>query len=98
MATIITGKQAWTIEHLEGTTYVSTTARGVVYTICQTRWSWTVGTCRLSLRGSMGGCSHHSSAADVAQSRKALRDFPLVLDAIADGIQSQLDALTARAA
>ena len=98
MATIITGKQAWSVEELDGQTYITTTARGVVYTATQDRWGWTVMTCRKALGNSFGGCTHHRTAQAVAESRKALRDLPLVLEQIADDIAGQLDALAARAA
>lgn len=95
--TIHTGTQAWTVEYIEGRTYITTTVRGVVYTISQGKWGWEVCTARKSLGNVMGGCTHHRDAFEVAGSRKALRDLPAVLDAIADGIAAQLDALASAA-
>lgn len=95
---IQTGTQTWTVEELDGRTYITTTQRGIVYTVTQDRWGWTVATTRKALGNVMGGCTRHRSAAEVAASRKALRDLPLVLDVIADGIEERINALTERAA
>jgi hypothetical protein len=95
---INTGTQAWTVEEVEGQTYITTTVRGVVYTVTQGRWGWEVASCRKALGNAMGGVTRHRSADEVAASRKALRDLPAVLDVIADGIGEQIDALAARAA
>ena len=81
--TIYTGTQECAVHNINGRTYITTTARGVVYTISQSKWSWEVATARTSLRNGIGGCTHHRSAAEVAASRKALRTLPVVLDVIA---------------
>ena len=94
--TIHTGTQEWAVQNINGRTYITTTARGVVYTISQSKWSWEVATARTSLRNGIGGCTHHRSAAEVAASRKALRNLPVVLDVIADDIAARLDAIAAQ--
>jgi hypothetical protein len=70
------GCQVYEVEEVEGRQYVSTTARGVAYTMSKAGEEWHVYTRRLALgRWNMGGFKRFDSLAAVATGCKAFADF-----------------------
>lgn len=70
-----------TSEVLEGTTYYSTTRRGVLYTAYQSSWGdWFVGSHRLALgRFHVGGGKYYKTLADLSENCKAFSGLALLL-------------------
>lgn len=68
--------QVFEVTELEGRQYVSTTYRGVDYTLMALGDAWFVASHRKSLgRGHIGGGKHYSTLDDVAANCPAFRDF-----------------------